>query len=135
MNDFESSEEFKAHKRIGFPKISKEDQSKALIYNDDTIRKLAPSYKNGPFFRQLIKYYVTITYKELKEYIESTNHVEYQLLLSKKRRHSDGRFLKEENGMYLIYDYERGQIQELDKLGNFDEAIDYYASQYFKRLS
>jgi hypothetical protein len=131
MAKFKDSEEYRAHKEIGFPKLSEMDQYRYLLLDDyQVITGLVDVPTSHRFHYELTGYYITVSYEFIRRCMQSNRWLQRECLRSETYINSEGPHLKETNGLFEIYHYEKGHLMGVDKIGDYGDALDYYAGIY-----
>ena len=123
---YKETEAYHAHERLGFPSIEDEIQLEMLTsQNFQPIMNLCPDINTFPF--GLLNEYITITKKQLKDYLVRINYIDSQLKSFSATY--DGFWLKRNEGRYVIIERERGQEFNQIFLDSLDDVLNLYVNQ------
>ncbi len=114
---------FDAHKKIGFPSLSKTTQCQIMATGDYApIINLTPVVDG--IYNGLLKYYITITKEEFRDYLVTTNSIQkYRIIEDPDTWLRDGLWLKEYSDRKILVDQERGNSVHSWIIQNDLEAI------------
>ncbi|WP_304235378.1 hypothetical protein [Jiulongibacter sediminis] len=122
---YKETEAYKAHQKLGFPKLEDEVQLELLVtHNHKPIKDLCPEIKSFPF--GLLNEYITVSKSQLKNYLDKVNYVEKQLRTFSKKH--DGFWLKKDGENYVFFERERGLEFNHVELGGINEVLEFYAN-------
>lgn len=122
---YKDSEAYKAHEKIGFPKIDPLTQCQLLVSNNyNLIIDLIPETKEKGFPLGLLNEYITISKNEFKEYLRQVNYIQQQL--DSYSDTYDGFWLRKVPDGFEFFERERGGAFGLQKLKNEDEVLEVY---------
>ena len=122
---YRETEAYKAHQKLGFPKINDDVQLEILTtHNHQPIIDLCPEIKTFPF--GLLNEYITVSKKQLKEYLIKTNYIDDQLKSYSSTY--DGFWLRKSGEKFVFFERERGQEFNHIYLEGLEEVLNHYVN-------
>lgn len=123
---YKETEAYQAHEQLGFPKIDDEIQLEMLSsHNFQPIMNLCPEINTFPL--GLLNEYITVTKKQLKDYLIRINYIDSQLKSFSPTY--DGFWLKKNEGKFVFFERERGQEFNQIFLDNLEEVLNLCVNQ------
>ena len=105
---YKETEIYKAHEKIGFPKLDNETQFRILVEHDNNpILDLVPHLRKEGFPFGLLNEYITITKEEFKKHLIKINYIQTQL--DSYSSTYDGFWLRKVPNGYEFFERERGR--------------------------
>lgn len=122
---YKTSEIYKAHKAIGFPKIDDLTQFRILIEDYyEPIKNITPEFKESGFPLGILNEYISVTKEELKDHLKSIKYIESQLKSYSKTY--DGHWLRKLDNGFEFFERERGNEFGNKILKNEDDVLDIF---------
>lgn len=136
----EYKEIFDAHKNLGYPELTKEEQFKILDHEDLTAIKKLTDFDFVP--TRLLDYYITIEPNDYLEHLKSSDLVEKMNVDNLEDKLTDGFYIeKSGNSIRYIFNDRRSRVFEKDfeSENKFLKYLVYdrlrqYAPKYKKRI-
>ncbi|SMG53856.1 hypothetical protein SAMN05661096_04105 [Marivirga sericea] len=133
----QAKEIYLEHEKIGFPKISEQDQANMLIWHSpEIINKLTPGFNAEFIPPEVAKKYISISKETLREHFKGSGYIERLNENHKLFPKQDSQWV-EKNGVsgYQLKVQERGGLVHIEFFDSYEELIDYFVTSKFKTFS
>lgn len=120
---------YDAHKKLGFPKLSHQEQLTVIFEMDySIIMNICPQYIGQAMPTALLREYLFVSKEDVKEFLVKNNHIKKEL--EKFSDTQDGPWLRKVADGYEMVHRDRGKIEYIHHLKSDEEVLDEYVKSF-----